>query len=65
MRYFFRHVTKNAYANQNHELVTDWRDAVSFTSEAEADIFFSNMDTFWDMCGTTEEQWNATGGRNK
>ena len=63
MRYYFRHVTKNAYANQNHELVSDWRDAASFTAYEDAETFYELLGSYWDMCECSEEQWEATGGR--
>lgn len=65
MRYYFRHCTENAYSDQEGNKVTDWKDAVTFTKEKEADKFFQDMlcinFDFWDMCQCSEEQWEATG----
>ena len=66
MRYYFRHLRQDAYANEKYELVKDWRDAISFQTEKEADAFYlkmMNVDSVWDMCECSDEQWEATGGR--
>lgn len=67
MRYYFRHVRENAYANEKYQLVAHWLDAITFLTEKEADKFFMEMceatGSMWDMCECSDEQWNTSGGR--
>ncbi len=67
MRYYFRHIGADAYANESYETVKNWQNAITFTTEEEADEFFMRMCTAvgscWDMCECSDEQWETTGGR--
>ena len=70
--YYFRHISKDAYADKDGLPVKDWNEAITFNDVQQADTFymaFHELDMSqcvpdeWDMCQCSPELWESSGGR--